>query len=93
MTYLEMEQQVSLLKEILREALKDGAGWRQLAEEALAPPKPSDFGRSTARWDGEECGCCHHSSTFHAGSTGLCTKVDCECMKFVPTGRANTQAR
>lgn len=122
MTYLELQQQNELLKDILKQALSElgdnhpwccaaasalvplqdgtfeiGEGgkcdcWMKRATDALAP-KNEVIQKGISRLDGEECGTCKHSSTFHSNHVGICTKVDCECMKFAPTGRPNTQAR
>jgi hypothetical protein len=67
--------------------------WISRAQKALKPRPASDFAGQGRKWDGEECGTCGDSSVFHTGGTGLCTRVNCECFKFVPTGRANTKAR
>lgn len=74
MTYLKLEQRVSLLEGILREALADTEGWWVDAEKALTPePK--------TKLDGV-CKC-KHTALVHA-SNGLCCGESCECLRFSP---------
>lgn len=109
MTYFELEQENKKLRSLLQQAVKYmeedegyddfdmGGKWLPEAQLLLNPPKVDvKFATTGARWEGEECGSqdCGHSSTFHAGGgKGLCTKVDCTCHKFIPTGRETQQAR
>jgi hypothetical protein len=70
--------------------------WISKAKEFLADLPLQGAGpisKGVSRLDGEECGTCVHSSTFHVANTGLCTKASCECMKFKPTGKPNQQVR
>jgi hypothetical protein len=58
--------------------------------------------KSGGRMEGEECaGQCKHSSTYHQAKwkdeygnyNYACCRVDCPCMKYVPSGKPNTEAR
>lgn len=100
MTYLELEQKLKQAQALLQRAHdtidihEPNNGILSEIKAFLAPPPKPEFAGIGSRLEGEECGICKHSSTYHAaGGKGICSKVDCECMKFKPTGRANTQAR
>ena len=50
-------------------------------------PEPQITQNPTKRWEGEACRDCRHSIVFHVSSKGICTHVNCDCFKFVPSGK------
>lgn len=102
MTYSELEDRVKLLEGLLGDALKTAmhpsdctltphddrcSCWIEKAWQALAPPAPPKQDIfSGHRWEGEICAECRHSSVFHPRG-GICTKANCDCCKFAPSGK------
>lgn len=43
--------------------------------------------RPVHKWEGEVCDGCRHSSTLHQNNTGICCAPNCDCFKFLPSGK------